>query len=169
MKRPAKRYWSPERGKGEAVRWLRENVSYAGGNCLAWPFASHPTGYGTFGYLGKMFYAHRFMCELTNGPAPSPKHYASHNCGNGHLGCVHPQHLAWKTSQENAIDRLRHGNNWQKGQRPKYLKLNRQKADQIRAMKGQKTQRQLAEEYGVSRETVSHIHCGRMWPAVVSS
>jgi len=153
-----------KKGEGAGVKFLRDNVLYAGDSCLVWPLSRHPTGYGTLGYLGKIHYAHRFMCELVHGPAPTPKHFASHHCGNGHKGCVHPRHLAWKTPSGNAIDRVKHGNNWPKGHRVKYSKLNKEKASEIRALKGFVTQYELATLYGVSRETVSHIHCGRMWP-----
>lgn len=163
MTKDPKRKWSAKRGQGEAAAWLKANIGYDRYGCLLWPFSKMPTGYGCLGHLGKSHYAHRFMCELVNGPAPTPKHYASHSCGNGHLGCVHPRHLSWKTPYENAIDRLTHGNNKKKGD-PRW-KLNKEQASEIRALKGQVTQYELAALYGVSRETISHIHCGRLWPA----
>lgn len=88
----------PNKGKGKVAQWLREHASHTGLNCLAYPFFRNQwTGYAQFGFEGKMLYAHRFMCELKNGPAPSDKHHAAHTCGNGHMGCVNPMHLAWKT------------------------------------------------------------------------
>lgn len=147
------------KGNGKTYRWLVEHSTFAGPECLTWPFSTHPTGYGTFGHNGGHFYAHRFMCELVHGPAPSPKHYASHNCGNGHLSCIHPGHLAWKTPYENAIDRLRHGNNHKAGR--KRDKLTAEQASEIFALKGVMTQYEMAALYKVSRETISSIHTGR--------
>ena len=150
---------NPRRGEGKAAKFLHDHVFYAGDACLIWPFSTMPTGYGSLGYLGRVHYAHRFMCELVHGPAPTPKHYASHHCGNGHKGCVHPRHLAWKTPYDNAIDRLKHGNN-QKAGRVRD-KLTTEQASEIHALKGVMTQYELAALYKVSRETISSIHTGR--------
>lgn len=86
-----------KRGEGKTIKWLRAHTDYSHDWCLIWPFVSKLHGYGQFGYLGKNYYAHRFMCELAHGPAPSPLHEAAHSCGRGHEGCVNPQHLSWKT------------------------------------------------------------------------
>src|SRR4051812_3923943 len=61
----------PTKGQGEAVNWLRDRMDYSDAKCLTWPFFRMPTGYGSFGYLGKQHYAHRFMCELAHGEAPT--------------------------------------------------------------------------------------------------
>src|SRR4051812_5100930 len=107
--------WAPpNKGKGEAVAWLREHALYCGDDCLIWPF-SRARGYGNFGYLGKNIYAHRFMCELIHGPAPTPDHHAAHSCGNGHKACVNPMHITWKTSSENMRDKELHGTTRPKG------------------------------------------------------
>ncbi len=59
---------NPRRGEGAAAKFLHDNVLYAGDACLIWPFSRMPTGYGSLGYLGKLHYAHRLMCELVHGP-----------------------------------------------------------------------------------------------------
>lgn len=140
------------KGKGKAVTWLREHASYQGDDCLIWPF-SLTNGYGTFSYLGETHYAHRFMCELIHGPAPSPEHEASHECGNGHCGCVHPKHVFWKTKSENQADRAKHGrkaNGYQ-------AKITLEQAAQIRALRGKHTQQELADMFGCSRANISLI------------
>lgn len=166
MARP-KPTWSAKRGEGQCHKWLVAHVDHDGDACLIWPFFRMPTGYGSFGYLGNAHYAHRFMCELVKGPPPTSKHYASHECGKGHEGCVHPKHIDWKTPYDNAIDRLKHGNNRKAGG-PRDI-LNAEKASEIRALKGVMTQYELAAVYKVSRETISSIHTGRGWAAVSSS
>lgn len=90
---------------GEPLRWLLDHVEYPEKGCLIWPFARDGKGYGSLGKKG----AHRRMCEIVNGPAPTPKHHAAHSCGNGHLGCVHPRHVRWATCSENQMDRFLHG------------------------------------------------------------
>ena len=155
------------KGKGKGIAWLREHVTYHGDACLFWPLYRSPKlGYAVFGFEGKMFYAHRFMCELKHGPAPSPAHETAHTCNNGHNGCVNPKHLQWKTHKENQQDRVRAGNYSNRKGQPRY-KLTDEKARQILSMKGQKTQFELAEMFGVSRCTISSIHCGRGWPHII--
>lgn len=155
-------------GKGEIVAWLRERVSHTGLNCLEFPFTRNGwTGYGQFGHEGKVIYAHRFMCELKNGPAPSDRHHAAHTCGNGHMGCVNPMHLAWKTVAENSADRTAMGNQRQKG--CKRIKLRPEQVVEILALKGKKSQMDIAKEYSISRETISSIHTGRGWPQIARS
>lgn len=154
---------SPRRGTGKIVAWLRENASHEGKNCLKYPFYIDPKlGYPLFGFEGKILYAHRFMCELKNGPPPTDNHEAAHTCGNAHMGCINPNHLKWKTRIENAQDRLKHGNyNDHKGKR--HYRLRPEQIAFIRECKGIITQWELSEIYGVSRQTISGIHTGVLY------
>lgn len=147
------------KGKGFGYRWLIEHIGHQGDDCLKWPmYRLH--GYGNFGYLGKRHYAHRFMCELVYGPPPSPRHEAAHSCGRGHEGCVNPKHLSWKTKSENLLDCSAHGTQARShyGTRGK---LTKDQADEIRGLKGVKTQWQIAEIFDISESTVSDIWLGR--------
>jgi len=153
---PAKGQDGPNKGNGAVVRWLREHASYQGGECLMWPFSRVRNGYGHVGYLGKLVYAHRFMCELVNGPPPTPEHHASHSCGKGRQGCVNPRHLEWKTASENHLERRRHGTAatsiWgAKG------KLSRDTVEAIRRLEGLTTNMELARRFDVSVDTIRRI------------
>jgi transposase len=144
------------RGNGKAYRWLIEHASFSGDECLPWPFSRDWQGYGTFGYLGKMYRASRYMCEMTHGPAPEDRPFALHRCGNGHQGCCNPKHLYWGTPTENQLDRRRHGTAKPKGA-PRQ-KLNDAQVEQIRALAaGGMKQYQIAERYAVRRETIGQI------------
>jgi hypothetical protein len=150
------------KGNGNTIKWIRDHQNYQHKDwCLMWPFY-RLRGYGSFGYLGKSYYAHRFMCELIHGKPPTDKHQAAHSCGNGHLGCVNPHHLSWKTQSENQLDCRDHGTQGKNldGNRGR---LTPELADEIRAMKGIKTQWQLAEEYRISESTISDIWLNRTW------
>lgn len=144
-----------QRGKGVGIAWLRENVGYTGRSCLAWPLSRHPTGYGTLGFEGKIFYAHRYMCELVNGPAPGPGYQAAHTCGNGHMGCVNPRHLVWKTIKDNLLDRRQHGT-VKANPNGHFGILTAEQVAQIRALKGVKTQQELADMFGVKRPAIQY-------------
>lgn len=151
------------KGKGKVITWLRVHVDHAGQNCLKYPFPINPkVGYAQFGLDGKMVYAHQWMCEQKNGPRPSPKHEASHTCGNAHMGCINPNHLTWKTRKGNAQDRLEHGNYSNlKGKRR--FRLSPTQVEEIRSLKGIESQYSMAERFGVSRCTISSIHTGLMY------
>lgn len=147
---------NPNRGKGKAVAWLRANVDYDGEGCLIWPFSRDR--YGFLGHEGKHYYAHRFMCELVNGPPPSLKHQAAHSCGRGEQGCVHPKHLSWKTLGGNMLDKSIHGTNWK---RVRGRKLTHEQIDAIRASAEKPPE--LAKQFGVSESNIRHIQAGRSW------
>jgi HNH endonuclease len=154
---------SPLRGTGKVVAWLREHVSHIGLNCLPYPFAvNKQTNYGQFGLDGQILYAHRFMCELKNGPAPSDDHEAAHNCGNAHMKCINPNHLEWKTRPQNAQDRKRHGN-YQDQVGTRRWRLTPEQVQTVKDLKGHVTQWELAQRFGVSRQTISGIHTGVLY------
>lgn len=95
---------------GEPERFLRETVlAHNGAGCLIWPYTRDGYGYGRIWWGGKMESVHRIVCERADGP-PCGREVA-HECGNGHLGCVSPLHVRWKTHAENMADKARHGTN----------------------------------------------------------
>lgn len=148
------------RGAGRGLAWLKAHVDYHGDGCLIWPMSRRDNGYGQVGYNGKVARAHRVMCELVHGPAPTADHYAAHECGNGLDACVHPRHVFWKTPSENAQDRHKHGtmigvNYWGRGG-----KLSRPEVAEIKRLKGKRTQIELATHYGVTARTIGKIHRG---------
>lgn len=145
--------WSSRRGEGKTAKWLFDHAAYAGDDCLAWPFSRHPTGYGSFGYLGEMHYAHRFMCEIAHGDAPFDKTYASHSCGNGHKGCVNPKHLSWKTPTDNQLDRGRHGTKARGG---RVTSFTARQVTEMRRLRATKTQEQIAKIFNTTRSTIRY-------------
>jgi len=148
--------------KGDAIGWLFQNVEHLGTDCLAWPFSKDPNGYGQVRYNGKGQGAHRVMCTLAHGEPPDAYQDASHSCGKGHLGCVNPRHLSWKTRAGNLQDRVDHGT-IVRGEKSHGARLTEEDVRLIRGMKGQITQRELAEKFGVSPSQISLIHSGKKW------
>jgi hypothetical protein len=146
------------KGNGKTIQWIRDHANYPHEDwCLIWPF-SKTRGYGTFSYLGKHYYAHVFMCELAHGPAPTDQHESAHSCGDA--GCINPRHLSWKTPTENGLDSRKHGTHV----RSRYGnagKITREQAGVIRGLKGVKTLRELADEYGVSESAISNVWVGK--------
>lgn len=149
---------------GELLRFIHEvALQHEGNDCLKWPFGRGPAGYGgTVIIDGKKFLVSRYICELVNGPPPTPKHEAAHSCGKGHEGCIAPEHLEWKTHTENMADTILHGTH-NRGERHGCVKLTEAAVREILALKGIETQSKLAARFGVDPSTISYIHAGRRW------
>lgn len=57
---------------------------------------------------GRNIRAARYMLLLTKGTPPEADMECRHLCGNGHLSCVNPAHLAWGTRGDNISDMGKH-------------------------------------------------------------
>lgn len=130
--------------------------------CLIWPFARSKQGYGRMSFGGRNHIVSRLVCLKRHGVPPSPKHQAAHSCGNGHLGCVNPHHLSWKTRKENSADSVAHGTS-AAGERHRSAKLNAADVEEIRRRQDEAARYRLAREFGVSECTISSIIHRRTW------
>jgi hypothetical protein len=150
------------KGNGAGITFLRNLISHDGDECVKWPLSDDGRGYGIVGFNGARLKAHRVMCELVHGPAPTPQHHAAHSCGNGHLGCVNPRHLSWKTPVENMADSVEHGTaRFGKGRQR--VKLTVEQVREIMALKGVRSQIEIGERFGVSWRHIGKIHRGVTW------
>jgi hypothetical protein len=147
---------------GTLYKWIVDHKEFDGDACLDWPFSKDNNGRGQIYHKGGMKKAHRVMCEEVHGAPPTPKHEAAHSCGKGHLGCVAPGHLGWKTHKENIADKLIHGTH-NRGERHVNAKLTEVEAREIIALKGEMAQKDIANRFGVSRQAIGLIHQGRNW------
>lgn len=80
-------------------------AQYGGGECLLWPFAKLPQGYGAIGYpTGRtVTTAHRVVCTLKHG-TPEPGDDAAHSPTCVSKLCVNGNHLRWATRSANNED-----------------------------------------------------------------
>lgn len=140
------------------LEWLRGKVATVSNDCLVWPFAK-VRGYGqvTVGE-NKIKKAHRLMCEMANGKAPTLKHEAAHSCGN--RSCVNPGHLAWKTRPKNQAESVAMGRYYSAG---RVGKGGIERARKILSLKGRLSQDKIAAKFGVTHSTVAKIHRGETW------
>jgi len=143
----------------EVADFVAQALSYAGTECLLWPFGKGGMGYGSGVHKGRAATMHRAICELAHGAAPSNKHHAAHACGT--RLCVAPQHLRWATAAENQADRLLHGTDT-RGEKHGMAKLTEQDVLAIRAQSW-RSGNALAAEYGVGKSTISQIRHRRFW------
>ena len=130
--------------------------------CLTWPFGVHK-GYAVLRLPGKKgMYVSRHICLDRHGPPPTQHHQAAHLCGKGHLGCVNPFHLAWKTRIQNEADKLIHGTRL-RGSQLGRSSLTETDIRIIRYFKGKVSLSLVAELYNVSVPTISEIQNKRTW------
>lgn len=149
-------------GETRTQEWLLKHLNYSHEDwCLIWPFFRDKYGRGVINNDGR-HYAHTQMCELANGPAPTPEHGCAHSCGNGHLGCINPNHLSWKTQADNLEDCRAHGT------QPKNRVGNQghfspEQIAEIRRLLHTETQLAIAHRYAVTESTISDIARGRYY------
>ena len=144
-----------------------------GDGCWEWKGAIKNTGYGVFqiGTWGasKIIKAHRYSWELSNGKIPDGL-WVLHKCDN--RKCVRPDHLFLGDAFANMSDcaaKGRLGSQIHPEARPRGAShwkstLTQEEVDLIRERrkKGERT-KDLAEEYGVGRHTISNVVLFHTW------
>lgn len=159
------RHGDPTKGdahQGEGLRWINDHAAYAGDDCIAWPFGKKSRRYGAVKFRGAMRTASRVMCIIAHGDPPYAEMQAAHSCGNGHLLCMNPRHLSWKTSKDNYQDAVNHGSST-RGERVGSAKLTELEVRKIKAIGRSIPQAAVAEMFGVDRTCISLILRGKNW------
>lgn len=146
---------------GTPISWLQNHTTHVGKECLTWPFAIGQLGYGIVVFEGVRMNASRAMCILAHGQPPKPNYDSAHSCGKGHLACVNPEHLSWKTRKSNHADKIVHGTT-NRGEKSSLSKLTREQVIEIRKS-NQEPHRELAIKFGVSKQTISDIQRRKSW------
>lgn len=95
--------------RGEPYKFMCEEIKKETDECLLWPYAKIPNGYGVINHEKNYQLTHRLVCMMVHGEPPFPEAQAAHLCGNGHLGCFNPRHLKWTDQSENQMHRVKHG------------------------------------------------------------
>lgn len=120
-------------------------------------------GYGSFGYKGKIWAAHRVAWELTSGEIPDGL-WVLHKCDN--RKCVNPNHLFLGTVQDNVADMMSKGRlDDRKGELNPNSKVTSEQVKCIRecyAMGGI-TYRELGNQFGLKKQQIYNIVRGRRW------
>lgn len=129
--------------------------------CWLWQRARNGKGYAVMTRNSVRRLVHREVLASVLG-RPLRK-LALHLCGNGHRGCVNPQHLYEGTYHDNAQDRRRHGRHkGLTGSCNPNCKIPDNEIPNIIALRRLGwTQTRIAKHYGVSQQLISGILRGR--------
>jgi hypothetical protein len=147
---------------GEARAFVSVAAAHIGEECLFWPYGRNSAGYGHVGGKAGWFLVHRLVCEAVHGAAPDDKPEAAHLCGNGHLGCCNPAHLAWKSSKENKADNIAHGKTT-RGERMWMCKLRASDVIFIRRNAHTMSRKAMGDKFGVCSSNITAILRGKAW------
>jgi DNA-binding transcriptional regulator YiaG len=139
--------------------------------CWEWQGSCNSTGYGTVGWHGKNYTAHRvsaWLSGLIKDPAapktPKEKSYVLHKCDN--RKCCNPTHFFIGSYSDNQLDAYTKKRKVQpKGGNHVNAKLTNKQAVEIRRayeVHGL-TQKQLANKFDVSQRTISLIVRGETY------
>ncbi|MDD9726123.1 hypothetical protein PVV74_11710 [Roseovarius sp. SK2] len=148
------------RGKAHCYKagWLRTRANFDQDECLFFPsfVIRRPT---QVRYNFKSMAAARCMLLMTQGlPGDPEQSMATHTCGNGHMSCVNPKHLAWGNAHTNARDRVSHNE-----QRKFMSGMDQSVLDRIREDK--RLCKIIALETGVPASVIDGIKTGDLWAA----
>ena len=136
----------------------------ANDECWEWQGSTNNTGYGTVGWHGRNYTAHRvaaFLCGLVKSPS-RPAHstdtgHVLHKCDNRR--CCNPNHFMIGSYSDNQRDAYAKKRRVQpKGEKHVNAKLTNEQAEQIRQRYAAgEYQVPLAREFGVSQRAISLI------------
>lgn len=146
--------------EGAGMAFLFSAISNVTKGCVNWPYSTSGDGYGQTYYQGKVVQTHRLICRLVHGEPPTESHQAAHRCGNA--SCVNPAHIRWRTPAQNIAEKEKHGTKLI-GVATTSAKLSDSAVKEILALRGQITQKQIANLYGVSSHAIYCIFKNKSW------
>jgi DNA-binding transcriptional regulator YiaG len=126
--------------------------------CWLWKGGLEKNGYGRFSIGKKRVGIHRLSLEWSLGRPIGDGMVARHKCRNCH--CVRPEHLEEGTHTENMNDKFRDETMYC-GEQHHKCKLTE---EQVRAIRtDSRSQKELAEIYGISRRSINNIKNYKSW------
>jgi hypothetical protein len=135
--------------------------------CWLWTARLDKKGYGQFWFNGTVVKSHRVSWVLSGNTIPEGHiicHAPHEICGNRH--CVNPAHLRVGTQVENMNDRIA-DETIARGIKIITSKLTEEQVRAIRANPENKTKTTLAEQFGVTSQSIRDIISRKTWAWLV--
>lgn len=149
---------------GEAAAYFLAHADDITNDCITWPYSTYGNGYGYFWLDDHHQSVHVLACERHYGPRPQGllALHAPVICHN--RLCFNWRHLSWRTPSDNNADMILDETN-SIGERHGQARLTWEIVNEARSRyaAGDITHRELAEEYGVSRDAITAAISGRTW------
>lgn len=137
---------------------LAAHTRIASNGCIEWTGNQHTFGYGCVRIDGKTRRAHVVAWELENGPVPKGL-FVLHECDNP--VCINPAHLHPGTPKRN-VEEMQSRGRVAVGAKLPHTKLSEMDVREVRLMLERGAlQREIAEQFGVHRITISQIKTGK--------
>jgi len=147
--------------KQTQASWIAESLKTDTDRCVLVPWQPNRSQASTI-VNGQRMNVGAAALTLSGSPRPVGK-VCCHDpliCNNGR--CVNIRHIRWGTAAENEADKVIAGTH-NRGERHSMVKLTEDQIIRIRALRGQRLQRETATEYGISQTHVSQIQRGARW------
>lgn len=157
--------------KGAVEGFNAFHIPEPNSGCWLWTASLNNKGYGLLQRGGFKGYAHRFAYQhLVAGGADISGAHVCHRCDNP--CCVNPDHLFLGSQSDNMADCVskgrhasqRNATNYAKGERQAHSKLSVAQVIEIRA--STLSQRKLAAQFGVSKNSIKLVQQRRTWTHV---
>ena len=134
-------------------RFDEKFIAIGSNSCWQWVAGGNGKGYGQI-WVDNIRHesAHRVAWKFEYGPIPDGLHVL-HKCDN--RGCVNPSHLFLGTNADNMADMAAKGRAFNG-----CMKISDAQVAQIRTIGKSKTQREIGDEFGVSRGHIGRILSG---------
>jgi DNA-binding XRE family transcriptional regulator len=131
--------------------------------CWNWVAGKSGNGYGMIKIAGKNRLAHRVSYLLYK--SEDLDNNVLHTCDN--RACVNPNHLYLGDQKDNLRDAVERGRLDFQGEKNKRAKLTKEDVKEVRKMLDNgMTQREVGDNFGVSRGCIADIDQGRSWSHV---
>ena len=135
----------------EMLSWLETHYDLNENGCWVWKGCKDSGGYGMTYWKRKLTFSHRLYWLLSGRKIPEGMEMC-HGPGCS-KACFNPEHLRPDTKSANMLDKHRDG-----------TANNKLTEGQVRAIRADmRSQREIAEEYGVTGGAISNIKTGKQW------
>ena len=136
----------------EMLSWLQTQYDLNENGCWVWRGGKNSDGYGKVWWKGRGVSPHRLYWLLSGRTIPEGLEMC-HGPGCS-KACYNPEHLRPDTGSANQLDKHRDGT----------FVIAKLTAEQVRAIRADtRLGRVIAEEYGVTKDTINKIKTGKHW------